>query len=244
MITINPVIFGYLKVGAVFACGLFDNPRIGFDTPFLARVEIAIEPSDILDFVGLYFNDKAVGEKLQGMVQINAITPWKSPSMQAPLTPKRLNLWHEARARCNAEGFAKDPVGLVEFVGCRSEHDAGNSMTTELHIPAIALAIARRREPFVGVSAVTGALIKQPMSAAACLEYVLCFCPLAPLTITSHRFVNLHIRADKQNQLHLRTGMTEQDLEAIRAAGRGEDALPARILKEKMQREHLYADFV
>ncbi|KAG1717690.1 hypothetical protein EDD22DRAFT_793353 [Suillus occidentalis] len=223
----NPVIFGYLKVGAVFACGLFDNPRIGFDTPFLARVEIAIEPSDILDFVGLYFNDRAVGGKLQGMVQINAITPWKSPSMQAPLTPKRLNLWHEARARCNAEGFAKDPVGLVEFVGCRSEHDAGNSMTAELHIPDIALAIARRREPFVGVSAVTGALIKQPMSAAACLE-----------------FVNLHIRADKQNQLHLRTGMTEQDLEAIRAAGRGEDALPARILKEKMQREHLYADFV
>lgn len=108
MITINPVIFGCLKVGAVFACGLFDNPRIGFDTPFLARVEIAIEPSDILDFVGLYFNDKAVGEKLQGMVQINAITPWKSPSMQAPLTPKRLNLWHEARARCNAEAFAKD----------------------------------------------------------------------------------------------------------------------------------------
>jgi hypothetical protein len=38
--------------------------------------------------------------------------------------------------------------------------------------------------------------------------------------------------------------MTEQDLEAIRAAGRGEDVLPARILKEKMQREHLYADFV
>lgn len=227
MITINPVIFGYLKVGAVFACGLLDNPRIGFDTPFLARVEIAIEPSDILDFVGLYFNDKAVGEKLQGMVQINAITPWKSSSMQAPLTPKRLNLWHEARARCNAEGFAKDPVGLVEFVGCRSEHDAGNSMTTQLHIPAVALTIARRREPFVGVSAVTGALIKQPMSAAACLE-----------------FVNLHIRADKQNQLHLRTRMTEQDLEAIRAAGRGEDALSARILKEKMQREHLYADFV
>lgn len=100
-------------------------------------------------------------------------------------------------------------------------------MTTELHIPAVALTIARRREPFVCVSAVTGALLKQPMSAAACLE-----------------FVNLHIRADKQNQLHLRTGMTEQDLEAIRAAGRGEDALPARILKEKMQREHLYADFV
>jgi hypothetical protein len=224
MITINPVIFGYLKVGVIFACGLFDNPRIGFDTPFMARVDIAIEPSDILDFAGLYFNDKAVGEKLQGMVQVNAITPWKS--MQAPLTPTRLNVWHKARASRNAEGFSKDPVGLIEFVGRRSGYDAGNSMTTELHIPAVALAIARRREPFVGVSAVTGALIKKPMSTAACLE-----------------FVNLHIRADKQNQLHLRTEMTEQDKEAIRAAGRGEDVLPARILKEKMQRERLYADF-
>jgi hypothetical protein len=38
--------------------------------------------------------------------------------------------------------------------------------------------------------------------------------------------------------------MTEQDKEAIRAAGRGEDALPARLLKEKMQRERLYAGFV
>lgn len=227
MITINPVIIGYLKVGIIFVCGLLDNPRIGFDTPFLARVEIAIEPSDVLDFAGLYFNDRAVGEKLQGMVQFNAITPWKSPSMQAPLTPKRLNLWREARARCNAEGFTKDPVGLIGFVGCRSAYDTGNSMTTELHIPAIALAIARKREPFVGVSAVTGTQTKQPMSAVACLE-----------------FVNLHIRADKQNQLHLRTEMTEQDKEAIRAAGCNEDALPARILKEKMRREHLYANFV
>jgi hypothetical protein len=170
MTSINPVIIGYLKVGIVFVCGLLDNPRIGFDTPFLARVEIAIEPSDVLNFVGLYLNDKTVGEKLQGMVQFNGITPWKSPSMQAPLTPQRLNLWREARARCNAEGFGKDPVGLIEFVGCRFAYDTGNSMTTELHIPAIALAIARRREPFVGVSAVTGTQIKKPMSAAACLE--------------------------------------------------------------------------
>jgi hypothetical protein len=59
-----------------------------------------------------------------------------------------------------------------------------------------------------------------------------------------HRFVNLHIRADKHNQLHLRTEMTEQDKETIRAAGRNEDALSARILKDKMRREHLYANFV
>ena len=64
------------------------------------------------------------------------------------------------------------------------------------------------------------------------------------LTITFHRFINSFIRADKENQLLLRTEMTEKDKEVIRAAGRNEDMLPARILKEKMQREHLYADIV
>ncbi|KAG1789751.1 uncharacterized protein HD556DRAFT_764244 [Suillus plorans] len=227
MIVTNPVIFGYLKLGVIFVCGLLDDPQIGFDAPFLARVEIAIEPSDFLDFAGLYFNDKTAGEKLQGMVQLNAITAWNNHSMQTPLAPKRLSTWHEARARCNAEGFAKDPVGLIEFAGCSPAHDRGNSMTAELHIPAIMLAIARRREPLEYLSAITGALVKQPLNAVACLEHV-----------------NLHIRADKQNQLRLRAEMTEQDKETIRAAGRNEDALPSRLLKEKMRREHLYANLV
>jgi hypothetical protein len=62
------------------------------------------------------------------------------------------------------------------------------------------------------------------------------------LTFTWYRYINLHVRADKQNQLRLRAEMTEQDKEAIRAAGRDEETLPARILKEKMEREHLYAN--
>ncbi|KAG1726005.1 uncharacterized protein EDB91DRAFT_78128 [Suillus paluster] len=226
MLRINPLLMSYLKIGIIFDCGLLDNPRIGFDMPFMARVDIAVEPSDILDFVGLYLNDKAVGEKLQGMLQVNAITSWH-PSTQTPLTPKRLQTWREARARCNAEGFAKDPVGLIEFIGCSHVKDSGNSVTTELHIPTIFLDTARKREPFVSVSAVTGIPFKKPMSAVACLE-----------------FINSHIRADKQNQLHLRAEMTEQDKEAIRAAGRNEDTLPARILKQKMQSEHLYANIV
>jgi len=223
MFSVNPLLMGFLKVGIVFDCGLFENPRIGFDVPFMARVDIAMEPSDVLDFAGLYFNDEVVGEKLQGMLQVNAITPW-NPGTQGPLTPKRLQIWREARAKYNAQGFAKDPVGLVEFISCSCAEDSGNSVTAELHIPAGVLNIARKREPFTGVSAVTGAQFNKPMSTVTCLEYV-----------------NLHIRADKQNQLRLRAEMTEQDKEAIRAAGRNEDTLPARILKEKMKREHLYA---
>lgn len=224
MFSVNPVLMGYLKVGIVFECGLLDNPRIGFDTPFLARIEIAIEPSDVLNFGGLYVNDPTVEEKLEGMLQVNAITAWQSPSMRAPLTPKRLNTWREARARCNAEGFAEDPVGLIEFVGRRRSADSGNSMTAELHIPTMTLAVAMTRAPFTAVSAFTGIRTEKPLSAASCLE-----------------FINSHIRADKQNQLRLRTEMTEQDKEVIRAAGRDEDTFSTRILKEKMQREQLYA---
>ncbi|KAG1772892.1 hypothetical protein EV702DRAFT_614077 [Suillus placidus] len=190
----------------------------------MARVDIAVEPSDFLNFVGLYLNDKAVGEKLQGMLQVNAITPWH-PSIQGPLMPKQLQTWREARAKYNTEGFTKDPIGLVEFIGCSCAEDSGNSVTAELHIPAAVLDIARKREPFIGVSAVTGTQFNKPMSTVACLEYI-----------------NLHIRADKQNQLHLHAEMTGQDKEAIRAAGHNEETLPARILKEKMEREHLYAN--
>jgi hypothetical protein len=244
MFSVNPVLMGYLKVGIVFECGLLDNPRIGFDTPFLARIEIAIEPSDVLNFGGLYVNDPTVEEKLQGMLQVNAITAWQSPSMRAPLTPKRLNTWREARARCNAEGFAEDPVGLIEFVGRRRTADSGNSMTAELHIPTMTLAVAMTHTPFTAVSAFTGIRTEKPLSAASCLESVpRSYATMNPLTmmITMHRFIDSHIRADKQNQLRLRTEMTEQDKEVIRAAGRDEDTFSTRILKEKMQREQLYA---
>ncbi|KAG1845395.1 hypothetical protein C8R48DRAFT_779907 [Suillus tomentosus] len=233
MFSVNPVLMGYLKCGIVFECGLLDNPRIGFDTPFLARVEIAIEPSDPLNFGGLYVNDPTVEEKLEGI-------------MQAPLTPRRLNTWREARARYdNAEGFAEDPVGLVEFIGHRCTDDSTNSMTAELHIPKMTLLCAMTRAPFTSVSAITGIQTKKPLSAASCLELVLRFyIALQYLTITVYRFINSHIRADKQNQLFLRTEMTEEDKEVIRAAGRNEDTFSVRILKEKMEREQLYAGFL
>jgi hypothetical protein len=106
--------------------------------------------------------------------------------------------------------------------------------------------MARKREPFVRASAITGVQFRQPMSAVGCLEYVIHSYILdfyvGALTITLHRYINVHIRADKQNQLRLRTAMTEEDKEIIRAAGRNEGTFPARILKEKMGREHLYAN--
>jgi hypothetical protein len=104
------------------------------------------------------------------------------------------------------------------------------------------LAVAMTRAPFTAVSAFTGIRTEKPLSAASCLESVpRYYAAMKPLMVTMHRFINSHIRADKQNQLRLRTEMTEQDKEVIRAAGRDEDTFSTRILKEKMQREQLYA---
>lgn len=218
---------GFLQVGIVFRCGLLDNPRIGFDVPFVARVDIAIEPSDILDFIALYLGENIDEEKLQGMVQVNAITSCH-PSLLS-LTPQRPQIWREERAKYNAEGFAKDPVGLIDFVdGTTYAKDSfQHAVTSGLHIPADVMDLARKRENFVRVSAITGTRFKQPISAVTCMEYI-----------------NVHIREDTRNQLRLRTEMTEKEKEIIRAAGRNEDAFPVRILKEKMQRECMYANIV
>lgn len=220
MFILNPMLMGLLKIGAVIDCGLLDNPRIGFDVPFGVRVDISIGPSNILDFVGLYLGSKSLGEKLQGMVQLNAMMSWE-------LTSERVGKWREARARHDAEGFAQDPVGLVDFIDANCTKDFGNATTAELHILPGILDMAKPREHVLGVSAITGAEIRKPMSAMTWLETI-----------------NMHIRADKDNQLLLRTEMTDQDKEIIRAAGRNEDTYLARLVKAKMQREHLYANIV
>ncbi|KAG1890494.1 uncharacterized protein F5891DRAFT_987090 [Suillus fuscotomentosus] len=203
MFSANPLLMEFLGIEIASHYDLFDDPQIGFDVPFVAHVDIAMEPSNIFHFIGLYFNHMAVGEHLPGMLQ------------------------REARARYNARGFAKDPVGLVEFISYNCTEGLGNSMTTELFIPAVVLDDARNRKPlFIHIIAVAGTLFCAP-SNMTCLEYL-----------------NLYIRADVQNQLYLRAKMTKQDREVICAAGRNEDALPVRILRKKMEREHLYANIL
>jgi hypothetical protein len=176
MFSVNPLLMMYLKVAIVLDCNLLNNPRIGFEVPFVARVDIAFEPSDVFDFVGLYFDDKAVREKLQGMVQVNAMTPWYMGMHGArPLTPQRLNQWREARAKHNAEGYTKDPVGLLDFSTAglpRDDRRITYAVSVGCHIPPVILDMAMEREPFVRVCPLAGTRFKQPMNAMTCLEYV------------------------------------------------------------------------
>ncbi|KAG1746641.1 uncharacterized protein EDB91DRAFT_1118111 [Suillus paluster] len=221
MITANITLMMCLQAASVIECALLENPRIGFDMPFMVRVDIAVEPVDILDFIRLYLDGGTVQEKIQGMVQVNTISPWV-PSAHGPLTPTRLRLWREARAEGNAKGFSKDPIGLIEFINY-TEHGT----TSAFRIPPDPIRLVKKGEPFISSSAFTGNQIEKPLNSATLLEYI-----------------NLHIRADKQNQLLLRTEMTEQDKEVIRATGRNEESLSVTLLKDKMRREHLYANIV
>lgn len=58
----------------------------------------------------------------------------------------------------------------------------------------------------------------------------------------SNRFMNLHIRADKQNQLKLRAEMTDTDKAIVRCARDKSVTREAVIvLRQKMARESIYA---
>ncbi|KAG1813050.1 hypothetical protein EV424DRAFT_72796 [Suillus variegatus] len=57
----NITLIMFLKVAIIYGCGLLDNSRLGFDAPFMARVDIAVEPTDTLDFAG---NFRPVSERL------------------------------------------------------------------------------------------------------------------------------------------------------------------------------------
>ncbi|KAG1727507.1 hypothetical protein EDB19DRAFT_1643011, partial [Suillus lakei] len=163
MFSVNPFLMAMLRLAVVSECRLLDNPRVGFDVPFMACIKFSFEPSNFLDFIGLYLDDRAVEEKLQGMLQVNAITAW-DPST---IPPHMLYFWRVARARCNAEGLANDPVGLVEFV-CRSR--AEDPVTFDLHIPTFTVNVVRTNEPLESVCTIMGTRIEKPICVKSCLE--------------------------------------------------------------------------
>jgi hypothetical protein len=85
------------------------------DTPFMACVDVGLEPSDITVFLrlyaGMYGNTEP--EEIEGMLQINAVTP--TPQSITP-HPHRLDRWREERKQLCANGQASTPVVIVEFV--------------------------------------------------------------------------------------------------------------------------------
>ena len=132
--------------------------------PFMARIDIGIEPSNMgvcyQLFAGVEFESEVVG-----MLQLNALT--RADLVTGPLTPNRMQIWRRCREEVNALGCSSDAVGLVEFV-----NDSHHSITTAIHITKEALNLAQVAEPFEFNSTLFG-ISKAPFTAMTCLESVL-----------------------------------------------------------------------
>ena len=238
MFVANPILRGSLQICLALNFNLVKKPTP--DTPFMARVDVGLEPSDITVFfrlyAGMYGNTEP--EEIEGMLQINAVTP--SPQSITPY-PRSLDFWRETRKKLCADGQASTYAVIVEFIS----NGAPGDYSLVLPIPPVILSIVKGNEPFEYLSALTGRS-STPMSATACLEFVFSSCTHVVVTelTMNYRYINTSIRTDAQNQQLLRMNMREEDRETIRAAGRRvEHTKPIAILKEKMARERIYTTY-
>ncbi|KAF8549280.1 hypothetical protein OG21DRAFT_1515390 [Imleria badia] len=221
----NITLVTMLQVCAALDLDLINDKKkeIGFKFPFMIRVDIAIEPSDVYSFVKLFLTNDPVSEKKEGMIQVNRFhSHIPGRSGYVPLTQLRDNMWRGEREKLNGDPVRRnDPLGLLEFVN----NDSDFSITVPLPVYSGPMKLAREKEPFMMLSGLTGKTFEKPMTVASCME-----------------FMNLHVRADKQNQLKLRVEMTETDKAIVRCA---RDKSVAReavvVLRQKMARESIYA---
>lgn len=150
---------------------LLRNPHL--DKPFMARVDIAIEPADIPQFFDIYMGKPLdIDKPILGMAQVNAIRP-ATPEAMANLTPMRQRIWETARGEANSDGDAGSSVGLIEVVKGGSDQ----AITMPIFISDWAVEIVRKASPWVSKSALTGLETMAPFNADTCMEYVLT-CPL------------------------------------------------------------------
>ncbi|KAJ7140664.1 hypothetical protein C8R44DRAFT_866369 [Mycena epipterygia] len=209
----NPVLKSNLQACFVLHFDLLRHAQL--DKPFRARVDIGIEPADMVDFFNI-FNGQPPANNLLGMVQVNAFTPLP-PVTLAGLTPMHRESWRQTREHADKMGYRGDSVGLLEF------GNGDETFMLAVHIQSHALELVKASPPLVMKSAITGKVTQKSFNIETCME-----------------FMNTHIRADKKNQLLLRTDMRPSDIQIIRAAGTGSDRSAARILKAKMAREQIF----
>ncbi|KAJ6632099.1 hypothetical protein B0H10DRAFT_2426955 [Mycena sp. CBHHK59/15] len=198
----NRLLNTYLQACFILHFDLLRRPQL--DKPFMARLDIGIEPADMPDFFNIFIGQPLGAGKIKGMVQVNAFTPL-TPAAMAELTPMRKEIWRQARESANKMGYGGDSVGLVEMGSGESEQ----TITCPVHIHQPAMELVRASPPWEMKSAITGVVTEAPFNIETCME-----------------FMNTHIRADKKNQLLLRTEMRPSDIQIIRDAGADANSLP------------------
>ncbi|KAJ6457347.1 hypothetical protein C8R45DRAFT_1033421, partial [Mycena sanguinolenta] len=215
-----------LQGAFIAAFDLLRDPRV--DRLFAARVDIGVEPTDLMAFVKIYSGGPPA-EKAEGMVQVNAFTPLPD----AWVTEQAREVWRRARESTTSAGFANSPVGLVVL----SKASALVQIFPIIVLPQM-MDWMRNSPTFTRVSSLTGITTVVPADVASLMG-----------------MINKHIRADNKNKLSLRTEMTPRDVQVIRDAADGNvlatrpadwplvppsPKLAATILKEKMARDPMY----
>ncbi|KAJ7714031.1 hypothetical protein B0H14DRAFT_3523112 [Mycena olivaceomarginata] len=216
----NQLLNTHIQACFILHFDLLRRPQL--DKPFMARIDIGIEPAEMPNFLNIFLGDQLDAKmKMKGMLQLNALTPLP-PGAIADLTPLRMDIWHQARESANRNGFSDDSFGLMEF----GNGDGQQTITCPVHIQKAAMDLVRVSPPWVMTSAITGKTTEVPFNIETCME-----------------FINTHIRSDKKDQLLLRTEMRASDIQIIRDAGAERDTYPALILRAKMRRESIFKPF-
>ncbi|KAJ7277368.1 hypothetical protein C8J57DRAFT_1021447, partial [Mycena rebaudengoi] len=161
----NPILDMVLQECFILDFDLLRRPRL--DKPFMARIDIALEPANITDFGAIFFGQSPVGETMQGMVQVKGFTPG-TPGMMRDLAPRCKEMWREARAQADTDGFRRDSIGLVEIANSGTD----NSLTLPIHIHASTLKTVEQGKVlgFSFTSAITGNTTILPFCVETCME--------------------------------------------------------------------------
>ncbi|KAJ7508900.1 hypothetical protein B0H11DRAFT_2184612 [Mycena galericulata] len=189
-----------------------------FDEPIVARVNVAIEPSDILDFAEILLGNGLDKKKVQGMLQFNRFDPATADQLEN--LPQYREIWRRTRDRVDSKGFRTDPVAVMVIALCGQ-----NDIAVPVHIHSLAME-SWKQQMLVGynsISMVMGGAATAPFTVETCME-----------------FMNTHIRADKKNQLLLRTEMRPSDIQVICDVAANSNSVPAMILNDKLAREKIY----
>jgi hypothetical protein len=153
----NSLLHVLLEIMFILEFDVLNNPNL-IREPFVARIDIAMEPVKLEDLRSL-IECKDTPKTMEGMLQFTNI-------MSGGLdTPLKRNVWEMARRGVDATGYAESPLGIVEFC-----NDLVQSTTIPVFISPYALDVVRDNPP---VQIPTGGeYISKPMSVDTCMECV------------------------------------------------------------------------
>ncbi|KAJ6448355.1 hypothetical protein C8R45DRAFT_1046560 [Mycena sanguinolenta] len=215
----NPILLSQLQACFILTFDLLRRARS--DELLFARLDVAVEPSDLVDFADLFLGVQgslaaSEKQKVPGMLQAHSFTP----DLAGRFTAEREALWRRERVRADSEGCRDEVVAILDIVHANMQP----AMTFPIQIPSLV------KEPVAtwvteGFEMTEGTR-KVLYTAETCLE-----------------IINTHIGADSNNKLLLRTQMRQRDIQAIRdCTAISASNVAAAMLHAKIAREHVYRE--